>query len=163
MGAPVAQRAWAIPHWLECIAAQTMQPDAFVFVVSPSTDGTDDALQEAAGIGRVHVVHSDVSYRPRQHRLGSGWVAEFVHWRNLLLERVRELQPTVFVSLDTDVMLEDRRTLERRPVSRRGGQQPVVVAAPVGRAVRVLQRWCVDHLGPGGDTSMAAPHCGGDR
>jgi hypothetical protein len=119
VGAPVADRAWALPHWFGCLYRQTRPPDEFVFVVNDAPDEGKtrrllhelgpDVPQLSYGIDRTPFV-------PREKR--ASLPAEdvyrgFAYRRNQLRRLVLRREPDVFLSLDTDIMLENPRTIER--------------------------------------------------
>lgn len=114
VGCPVANRAWSLPYWFECLAAQTRRPDGFAFVHSGHVgDDTWIALQrEAARHGFRNVgIHHDVSPPHPRH--------DNERYRTLALLRNRmitlaagALQADLLLSLDTDIMLENPATIE---------------------------------------------------
>lgn len=114
VGAPVADRAWSLPRWFACLERQTRQPDGFIFLHSGTLE--DDTWRIINNRGLLH---------PQPFRIGHDWApphprhdntrfATLARLRNDLLHRARfELDADLFLSLDTDVMLEDPGTIER--------------------------------------------------
>lgn len=118
VGAPVADRDWALPHWFECLAAQTRPPDEYVFVVK-ETEGsrTRELLHELGPeVPRLSYSIDSSEYVPRDERnqAGAEYVyTEFARRRNRLLDMAIKREPDIFFSLDTDIMLEDRHVIAR--------------------------------------------------
>ena len=114
VGAPVAHRAWSIPHWMACLASQTRRPDGLVFVHSgqPGDDTWQTIQREAARHHfPVQISHDPAPAHPRQDNERFRTLARI---RNHLLDLVAIAQEAdLFLSLDTDIMLEDPRTIER--------------------------------------------------
>lgn len=108
VGAPIAERAWALPKWFACLRAQTVQPDGFVFIYSKSSDRTLQAIA-ANSFGRLYVGHAPESFIPREARNASRTIAftELASHRNRLLEAALAADADVFLSLDTDVFLTE--------------------------------------------------------
>lgn len=119
VGAPVCQRAWALPRWFECLHEQTRKPDSFEFVHTEADrdDGTWHQLLAGAGSIPCHVVEGrSGKHVPRMEREKAGRIPvyeAFSGWRNQLLDQVAASGADVFISLDTDVMFEDPFTIER--------------------------------------------------
>lgn len=114
LGAPVANRAWALPAWFDHLAAQSRPPDGVVFVHSGHRgDETWEALRHGAallGLDHVRVVHDPA---PAHERGDPARYATLARLRNRLLAEARLFEnPDVFVSLDSDVLLTDPSTLE---------------------------------------------------
>lgn len=131
VGCPVAHRAWALPLWFRCLAAQTRRPDGFAFIHSGHRgDDTWRAIQfEAArhGFPEVAIVHDP---RPAHPRHDNARFLTLSDLRNQMFELAREeLQADLLLSLDTDVMLEDPTTIEHLEQVITTGQAEL--AAPV--------------------------------
>jgi hypothetical protein len=113
-GAPVANRAWALEQWFRCLAYQTVRPDGVAFIHSGQVgDDTWHALfAEADRHGfDISVVHDP---RAPHQRTDSARFSTLADLRNRLLELARDtMRANRFLSLDTDIMLEDLGTLER--------------------------------------------------
>jgi hypothetical protein len=114
VGCPVANRAWALPHWFQCLANQTRQPDGFVFLHSGHIgDDTWRAIQD--GCERHHFdSHVQHDERAPHARHDNDRFATLADLRNQVLALARgDMHADLFLSLDTDVMLEDPHTIER--------------------------------------------------
>lgn len=112
-GAPVANRAWALPHWFECLAAQTVRPDRLVFVHSGRVD--DDTWQALLVGARRHDFTIRLLHDPQapHERTDNARFGTLANLRNTLLTTVQDMGADQFLSLDTDVMLEQPDTIER--------------------------------------------------
>ena len=114
VGAPVAFRDWALPYWFERLAAQTRRPDGFVFVHSgPVDDATWRELYAGAARHSLPVptvIHDDAWPHTRHDNARFETLARL---RNRLLATVCDTDTDLLLSLDTDIMLEDPRTIER--------------------------------------------------
>lgn len=115
IGAPVRRREWIAEKWLDHIAWATVDAgihdDALKLVfVSHPDDPTNDVLQKATTCYGLDAIFVDDSERPEA--LERCWSPSRLHTmvrvRNLLLEQVRDLQPDVFLSLDSDILLNKR-------------------------------------------------------
>lgn len=117
VGAPVANRAWALPEWFACLEAQTRRPDGFCFVHSGKYgDETHRALYRGAyqvvPFGDPTVIHDPRPAHPREDQPARYHTLAAL--RNQLLPAAYLHQgASVFLSLDTDVMLDDPDTIER--------------------------------------------------
>lgn len=118
LGAPVAERAWILPDWFEALSKQTVQPDYFCFVYSESQDETlqllTDLLPEGADL---EIFASSLPFYSREQRGADPkdpWRAHHMaRLRNKLRYLFLRTDADVFVSLDTDILLQDPQTLEK--------------------------------------------------
>lgn len=108
VGCPVAGRLWVFPRWIDhtlraCEEAGVLPEFAFVL---PYSDGElVDVISEKLEARDVSLVFTDED--PRRAR--RDWndmrrLHQMVALRNQLLRRVRELQPELFWSLDSDML-----------------------------------------------------------
>lgn len=115
LGAPVAERAWILPQWWECLEQQTLQPDEYCFVYSKGTDDTKSELMRPGK--QVHVFETRLPYHSRDNRnadQSDPWRASHMaQLRNQLRGMFRATDADVFISLDTDILLEEPTTLEQ--------------------------------------------------
>lgn len=116
LGAPVAERAWILPSWWGCLTKQTLQPAEYRFVRSLGQDETGWLLSWP-GMGRSIVYVTTLPYHSRNERnddRNDPWRAKHMaDLRNQLRKLFLATDADVFVSLDTDILLEDPTTLER--------------------------------------------------
>lgn len=122
IGCPVYKREWILPLWFEKIEAQTLPLSeiGFVFELGTDDDATHDVLwgwhsqhpevEVFDGLIREdlkHKTHAD------NHRT---WVRDdylrMAEMRNSLLDRVVCYDPDAYFSLDSDLILDDPKSLE---------------------------------------------------
>jgi len=117
VGAPVAARAWSLPKWFQCIYSQTRVPDEFVFVIGEvGDDQSRQIIHDHVPQAKLSYAIDQTRYVPRMERASveTRFVyGDFAWRRNRLLQMVQKRDPDVFISLDTDLMLEDPTTIER--------------------------------------------------
>ena len=123
IGSPVYQRAWVLKDWFKFIENQTMPLSdiGFIFELGPNDDDTHEIIWQ------WHRDHPEVAFfdatiredinhttHPDGHRT---WTKDAYHkmveLRNSLLERVNCVKPEKYLSLDSDLFLEDPQTLEK--------------------------------------------------
>lgn len=113
VGAPVADRAEILPRWFECLRAQTIQPDDYIFIHSGDRDETYRILVENG----ARVTRTALPYYSRNERnLDPADPHRARHLARLRNQGRREFLLTdadVFFSLDTDILLEDPTVIER--------------------------------------------------
>lgn len=115
VGCPVASRAWSLPTWFACLAAQTRRPDGFVFIHSGAPhDETWMVLQREAARHQFSPVVLHHNEAPPHPRHDNERFRTLVGLRNEMLRVARDgLGADLLLSLDTDVMFEDPHTIER--------------------------------------------------
>jgi hypothetical protein len=118
VGAPVCGRDWILPQWFECLKAQTRPPDEYVFVVKEIDGDRSRQLLHKHGPlpPKLSYAIDRTPYVPRMERnkIGAQYVyTDFAVRRNRLLQMVLKREPGVFISLDTDILLEDPTAIER--------------------------------------------------
>lgn len=112
VGCPVATRAWALPTWFQCLDWQTIRPDGFVFVHSGrrGDDTWTTIRRECASRGfSLRLIHDPAPPHPRHDNERFRTLADV---RNRMLDLVEADGADLFLSLDSDVMLEDPRIIE---------------------------------------------------
>lgn len=131
--APIADRAWALPDWYGCLAAQTQPPAEIILLHSGrKNDETWEEIEDCAheyGI-RTHRMHDPAVPHPRHDNTRFATLARL---RNQLLTMSRIVTDhPLLLSLDTDVMLEDTTTIERLApeAERYGCASPLVYLHP---------------------------------
>lgn len=110
-GCPIADRAWAVPHWFDCLAAQSRRPDGFVFVVSGGSKTPLAIAAEAERHGFSWLVAFD-SRQPHERHDNTRF-RTLADIRNRLLWLAWNRGADLFLSLDSDIMLEEPGTIER--------------------------------------------------
>ena len=138
LGAPVFNRAWILRHWWERIAAQTLRPDGFCFVLGKSDDATGDMLyggghdyselkwgpvphfqheSELVDLPFLRIERSRLPVYTRNERQAdpkdSNRARHMAALRNELRAMFLATDADIFVSLDTDLLLDDPGTLQR--------------------------------------------------
>lgn len=120
LGAPIGNdRGWVIPAWQERILAQTLRPSYYCFVFSPWEGGPPMVVPEGweSGFGEVLSRTSRLPFLPRAERNSDPTdphrATHFSKLRNELRALFLQTDADVFVSLDTDILLDDPTTLER--------------------------------------------------
>ncbi len=117
IGCPVLQRAWSIPGYFEGIREACRAKDStqvgdlrpeFVFVGDPDRDPETWAAIHEHAIGPVHTVYAAEPTRTEDVRdwgTTPGRFKRMAELRNAMMAKVRELAPTYFLSLDSDIVL----------------------------------------------------------
>ncbi len=104
IGCPVRKREWILPTWkqyaLKSAANAGLVPE-FLFVA-----GVDDL--ESCTWDDSTVIAVDEPAREDVRRWGSDRLQHMVELRNLLLCEVRKIEPTYFLSLDSDILLHPK-------------------------------------------------------
>lgn len=124
IGGPVRDRAWILPVWFEHVGAACDQAGVkpeFVFTLSREDHDTADAIAE--GAASLHCVADMIFTNEKFQEDKRIWnerrYQHMVELRNQNLARVRELAPSAYLSLDSDLLLaptalkEAFRSLER--------------------------------------------------
>lgn len=124
IGAPIYDRDWIISHWFDAIKNQngfTLSDIGFIFEAAPNDDKTHELLfdwhskhpQVACFDVSINTTQRHTKHR-NDHR---GWTKDRYHdmvaFRNNLLDRAIAYGFDRYFSLDTDILLEDKSTLEQ--------------------------------------------------
>lgn len=114
VAAPVCHRAWALPTWYRCLAAQTRPPDEILLVHGGArNDATWEAIDDMTaetGIA-THRLHQDEDCHQRHDNERFKTLSRL---RNHMLAGCRVFcDADLVLSLDTDIMLEDEETIQR--------------------------------------------------
>lgn len=116
VGAPVAHREWILPLWRECMQAQTLKPLVYCFVTARNGDEATQALLDEPWGGLVLTRNSGLPFYSRNERTGNPldpWRAShFTALRNDLRGLFLATSADVFVSCDTDILLESPTVIE---------------------------------------------------
>jgi len=110
VGCPVSNRAWILPQWFEYVERAFdkigLEP-TFMFVAGTSVDGTEELLQKLVG-DRGEIVYDEEDANSGKARIWNPKrYATMVGLRNRLLEGVRTLGPDFFLSLDSDILIQE--------------------------------------------------------
>lgn len=121
VGCPVYDRAWILPDWFEAIANQDfpLEDIGFIFETAPNDHETFSALidfRDAHPELRCFEIYENGSEIHKSHPEGMrSWPTEryttMSNLRNSLLEKVKTIKPDRYFSLDSDIILEDPRTI----------------------------------------------------
>lgn len=160
IGCPIYKRDWILPYWFSAIQNQSVSLNdvGFVFVAAEEDKETLDILNmwrryhpdvEVFDIvipkGLPHYSHEEGSrqWNPSKYQ-------NMVILRNLLLEQVRKHSPDYFFSLDSDILIKNRSTIELLIAHIKEGADavsPLMYMTPVGSRFPSVMTW-VDE--PGG-------------
>lgn len=123
VGCPVRNRGWILPSWFDHVErafeALGVEP-MYTFVVGSSEDRTLEIIEQRAP--KALVAHTEEQLLPES---STRWTLprfhELVTARNKLLINVRALGPDLFLSLDSDILINETtvpnliETLEAHP------------------------------------------------
>lgn len=117
IGAPVYKRDWVLPTWFKALKDQVGDFSlGFIFYCSPDDSSTMEALTR--GASEFDVWHFElIMGEGKQDQERRAWNKDRYEYmsfmRNELLEKARLLSPDKYLSLDSDILLEDPRTISR--------------------------------------------------
>lgn len=124
IGCPVFKRDWILPEWFKCIEAQSVDLTdiGFLFLMSAQDKDPDtykvifDWQAKHPEVAHFNIIE-DAAHKHRAHAPGTrAWrlpdFKKMATMRNTLLEHVRVLQPEVYFSLDSDILISNPHTLE---------------------------------------------------
>jgi len=156
IGCPIYKRDWIFDHWILSIARQSVDTRniGIVFEVSEN----DDATLAKINFFKTKIPFSHYEIKVRkdlphfEHKdNGRQWTlskyANMVELRNSLLGRARELEPDFYFSLDSDVLLENKSTLELLLGHIKDGADavnPLMFMTPVGTNFPSVMTWRED-------------------
>lgn len=133
VGCPVYERAWIMPTWFEAVERlQESFTVELVFVYTPSSDGTGDLIATTGDMDRtiIEYVEGDHSI---ERRWGLSRYATMADMRNVMLAHVRNREPDLFLSLDSDIIVRrpaDVRRLAGHVARGADAASPCVFLAP---------------------------------
>lgn len=162
IGGPIYKRAWILDKWFECIEKQDWGLDKVGFVFE-AVHGDTETLDK---LFDWHSRHPEVSVfdvnldRDKGHvdhgeggrrRWGMERYQTMVRLRNNLLQKVRVHAPDRFFSLDSDILLENPKTLselyEITELDSVDAVSPLMYMTPEGTRFPSTMTW---HTKPGG-------------
>lgn len=121
IGCPVYDRAWVLPDWFEAIVQQDfpLEDVGFIFETAPNDIETFTALidfRDKHSEIRCFEIYENGSEIHKAHPEGMrSWPKEryttMSNLRNSLLDKVKAINPDRYFSLDSDILLEDPRTI----------------------------------------------------
>jgi hypothetical protein len=121
IGCPIYKRDWIFPYWISCIENQEIDLSKIGFVFETSSDDEETiSLLTKYKNSRPNISVFEIEIRQEvphfEHKDNSRvWsiskYANMVFLRNKLLEKVREINPDYFFSLDSDVLLTNSNTI----------------------------------------------------
>jgi hypothetical protein len=114
VGAPIRDRAWILPQWFEHMMVAVehelhISDVSVVFVGSMADPSFKCATKMAHGYGILVHWHepADDDHGPYQRVWTRDRYATMAGLRNELLTKVREMEPDIFWSLDTDILVAE--------------------------------------------------------
>ena len=122
IGCPIYKRDWILPEWIRCIINQSidMKDVGLIFETSPDDFETTNSLitwkkldkrfQTFEINERKDIPHFEHENNGRQWTMSK--YHNMVSLRNSILKRVREYQPDFYLSLDSDILLQNPNTIE---------------------------------------------------
>jgi len=121
IGCPIYKRDWIFPYWISCIENQEVDLSkvGFIFETSPDDEETISTLTRYKN-ARPHIPVFEIEIRNEiphfEHKENARmWsmskYSNMVFLRNKLLQKVREINPEYFFSLDSDVLLTNSNTI----------------------------------------------------
>lgn len=154
IGCPIYKRDWILHHWIRCIFNQSVGIEniGFIFETSPDDSETISILETWKRIDKTIpffeiVVRKDV---PHFEHINNGrqWTMSkyenMVRLRNSLLNKVREIQPNFYFSLDSDILLTNENTIElliAHVLSGADAVSPLMFMTPVGDMYPSVMSW----------------------
>lgn len=121
IGCPIYKRDWIFPYWISCIENQKLDLSkiGFVFEVSPDDEQTISMLtrykNERPNIPIFEIdIRNEIPHFEHKENARMWSISKYsnmVLLRNKLLEKVRQINPDYFFSLDSDVLVSNPNTI----------------------------------------------------
>ena len=122
IGCPIYKRDWILPEWIRCIINQSidMNDVGLIFETSPDDFETTNSLITWKKLDKRFQIfeineRKDIPHFEHENN-GRQWTMSKYHnmvsLRNSILKRVREHQPDFYLSLDSDILLQNPNTIE---------------------------------------------------
>lgn len=157
IGCPIYKRDWILHHWIKCILSQSVSVKdiGFLFEVSPDDEKTITILETFKKLEKnipyfEIVVREDISHFEHIEN-GRNWTISkyenMVSLRNHLLNKVREINPEYYFSLDSDILLENTGTIELLIAHIKSGADavsPLMFMTPIGTMYPSVMNWRED-------------------
>jgi hypothetical protein len=111
VGCPAYKRAWILPQWYEnvIIAAReaSVHDLAFVFVLNKNDEETITCIEQLIKLPTKLVI-VEQKFAKDDHLWNFNRFNEMVMLRNELLKTVRAIDPDLFLSIDSDILLHPK-------------------------------------------------------
>lgn len=114
VGCPSYRREWILPQWHECVCEAIQMagiPEGRVkwVFVGPVFDPSWEVLFQRIEPSRLVLKFTQEDLdRPDERNWDASRIQHMVGLRNQLLKYVRALEPTYFLSLDSDILIDER-------------------------------------------------------
>jgi len=121
IGCPIYKRSWIFPYWISCIENQGIDMSKIGFIFEASSDDEETiSMLHRYRMKNTQSPIFEINFRDdlvhHQHEENSRmWTISkyenLVSMRNSLLKRVREISPSYYYSLDSDILLTNPNTI----------------------------------------------------
>lgn len=157
IGCPIYKRDWILPYWIRAIKSQSLnfKDVGFVFEVSPDDVETISLLEQWKDLDnsisfleireRNDIAHFSHQDNGRQWTLSK--YENMVSLRNSLLDRVREISPDYYFSLDSDIIISNPNTVRLLTAHIQDGADavsPLMYMTPIGDSFPSVMSWRSD-------------------
>lgn len=160
IGCPIYKRDWIFPYWISCIENQNIDfsSTAFIFEVSQNDTKTIEMLIKYRN-ARPDIpefildIKEDVPHFDHEEGTRTWSISKYenmVNLRNSLLSKVRELNPNYFFSLDSDILLTNKNTIQLLIAHVNSGADavsPLMFMTPIDTMYPSVMNWINE---PGG-------------
>ncbi len=122
IGCPIYKRDWIFSSWAAAIERQSIDLSkiGFVFITSSNDENTYQCINTwkkihpeipyLETVPKDDIVHHEHSNNSRQWTMSKYY--NMISLRNSLLNEVRKIQPDYFFSLDSDIILQNSKSIE---------------------------------------------------
>ena len=157
IGCPIYKRDWILNHWIKCIKSQSLSTDHIGFIFETSSD--DEKTLNILDAWRKYdktiphfeiIIRDDISHFQHENN-GRQWTISkyenMVKLRNHILDRVSEIEPDYYFSLDSDILLENPNTIELLIAHNKQGADavsPLMFMTPIGKQFPSVMTWRED-------------------
>ena len=154
IGCPIYKRDWILHHWIRCLINQSIDTNKVGFIFETSSDDTSTiAILETWRKIQKQIPHFEVIIRddiPHFEHIENGrqWTLSkyenMANLRNKLLQKVREIEPDYYFSLDSDILLENSNTIELLIAHVNAGADavsPLMFMTPFGDMYPSVMTW----------------------
>lgn len=168
IGCPIYDRAWILTEWFFHIERQDfpLEDIGFIFEAAPDDDETVNALY-AFRDKHPELKHFEVNINTdEQHKAHPEgkrvWTSDhysvMARLRNRMLDRVTDINPDRFFSLDSDILLENPRTISElvQITSAVDAASPLMYMTKDDMNFPNCMSWCEED---GGRAQRLYPHC----